>query len=92
MKTFLGTQTINMINTRYEERKLPGAVPLVTSHIAQHWFSGCSREAQKFKALGELTTMLLLLSKLLIRKSSGDTQPNSTPLGNETIHPTRWTN
>ena len=72
MKTFFETQTINMINTRFEERKLPGAsFALVTSHIAQHWFSGCSREAQNLKLLpsSQRTTMLQLLSKLLIRGS-----------------------
>ena len=44
---------------------------LVTSHIAQHWFSGCSREAQNLKLLpsSQRTTMLQLLSKLLIRGS-----------------------
>ena len=57
MKTFLETQTINMINTRFEERKLPGAFCIGNlSHFCAtlvfRFFAGSS----KFKALGELIT------------------------------------
>ena len=72
MKTFFETQTINMINTRcLKNENFQARLALVTSHIAQHWFSGSSREAQNLKLLpaSQRTTMLQLLSKLLIRGS-----------------------
>ena len=84
MKTFFETQAINMINTRcLKNENFQARFALVTSHIAQHWFSGSSREAQNLKLLvnSSQRSMLLLSTKLLIRKSSGYTQPNSIPLG-----------
>lgn len=52
MKTFFETQAINMINTRFEERKLPGAFRIGNlSHCATlvfRLFAGSS----KFKARG----------------------------------------
>ena len=97
MKTFFETQAINMVNARFKERKLPGAFCIGNlSHCATIWtlvfrffaawivdYYPCSREAQNLKLLVNSSprSMLLLSSKLLIRKSSGYTQPNSTPLG-----------
>ena len=50
MKTFFETQAINMINTRcLKNENFQARFALVTSHIAQHWFSGSSREAQNLK-------------------------------------------
>ena len=83
MKTFFETQAINMITRCLKNENFQACFALVTSHIAQHWFSGSSREAQNLKLLvnSSQRSMLLLSSKLLIRKSSGYTQPNSIPLG-----------
>ena len=56
MKTFFETQAINMINTRFKERKLPGAFCIGNlSHCATLVFR-LHAGSSKFKALGELIT------------------------------------